>query len=84
MQIEFTHAVQGQMKDMFLQYYPSYCDLAEEFSVRLIEVLHGEQISMASLQDFFMTMHSTPAEETLLQLQSFFHVAPENTEWCES
>jgi len=69
LQIEFKHAVDEQVVQMWKAFYPSSPDLSEEFTRRLRQKLQEKQINTASLQHFFVLNMHNSAEEALDSLE---------------
>jgi len=60
--VEFPNASREQMVQMFLNFYPGEIELAEKFAERVTEVLEGEYVCMASLQNHFIKNRKSNAE----------------------
>jgi len=60
--IEFPNATKEQIVDMFLKFYPNEFEYAKKFGDKVMEVLQGESVCMASIQSHFIKHRKSTAE----------------------
>jgi len=61
--VEFPNANRDQMVEMFLNFYPDEFELAEQFANSVVEILDGESVCMASLQNHFIKHRKSNAQD---------------------
>ena len=68
--IPFDYTTEEQMKDMWNSFYPSATDMAEEFAMKLKNILENKDISTAAIQHFFVCHMLNTPEEALEDVKS--------------